>query len=129
MWPFKKKLAPVVTVDPRQLSFSQTDIPKSVENNLSLDPNDWVQTMPINALVPEARGLPPLDATQDQIYQVADRLSRLRESLRLSGGSLSDKLSGDGVYCPTCHIANTQLSMLRKPCPRCGRELLQFGWT
>lgn len=128
MWPFKKKSAPVVMVDPRRLSFSQTDVPKSAGENLSLGPNDWIETMPINALVPEAQGLPPLDATEDEVYRVAERLSRLRESLRISG-KLPDKLSGDGVYCPTCHIANSQLSILRKPCPRCGRELLQFGWT
>jgi ssDNA-binding Zn-finger/Zn-ribbon topoisomerase 1 len=127
MWPFKKKRAPVA-MDPRQLSFSQTDVPRSVVDNLSLGPDDWIKTMPINALLPEARGLPPLDATEDQIYQVAERLSRLRESLRVSG-KLSHKLSSDGVYCPICHIANTQLSILRKPCPRCGRDLLEFGWT
>ena len=128
MWPFKKKNAPVAMVDPRQLSFSQTDVPKNVGDTLSLGPDDWVETMPINALVQDARGLPPADATEDQVYELAERLSGIREALRLSG-KLSDKLSGDGVYCPTCHIANTQLSILRKPCPRCGRELLQFGWT
>lgn len=114
-------------LDPRELWFTQTDVTKSSVNNLSLGPNDWIQTTPINASVPEERrprGLPPLDATEDQIYRIADRGSRLRESIRRS-----DPLSGEGVYCPICHIANTQLSLLRKPCPRCGRELLLFDWT
>jgi hypothetical protein len=126
MWPFKKKSAPVVMVDPRKLTFTQTDVTKSSGHDLSLSPNDWIETMPINAVVPEAPpGLPPLDATEDQIYQIADRGSRFRESLRVSG-----QLSGDdGVYCPICHIASIQLHLLRKPCPRCGRELLLFDWT
>ena len=124
--PFER-VASVVALDPRDLSFLQTDVTKSSEDNRSPGPNDWIETTPINASVPEAqrpRGLPPLDATEDQIYQIADRGSRLRESLRRS-----DQLSSDGVYCPICHIANTQLSLLRKPCPRCGRELLLFDWT
>jgi len=114
-------------LDPRELWFAQTDVTKSSGNNPSLGPSDWIETTPINASVPEERrprGLPPLDATEDQIYQIADRGSRLRESMRRT-----DQLSGDGVYCPICHIANTQLSLLRKPCPRCGRELLLFDWT
>jgi hypothetical protein len=114
-------------VDLREVSFTQTDVTKSSVNSLSLGPSDWIETTPINASVPEKqrpRGLPPLDATEDQIYRIADCGSRLRESIRRS-----DQLSGDGVYCPICHMANTQLSLLRKPCPRCGRELLLFDWT
>jgi hypothetical protein len=124
--PFER-LASVVALDLRDLSFAQTDVTKSSGDNRSPGPNDWIETTPINASVPEAqrpRGLPALDATEDQIYEIAERGSRLRESLRRS-----DQLSSDGVYCPICHIANTQLSLLRKPCPRCGRELLLFDWT
>jgi hypothetical protein len=114
-------------LDPRELSFTQADVVKGSVDNLSLGPNNWIETTPINASVPEERrprGLPPLDATDDQIYQIANAGSRLRESIRLSG-----QPSRDGVYCPICHVANTQVSLLRKPCPRCGRELLLFDWT
>ena len=126
MWPFKKKSAPVAMVDLRELTFTQTDVTKSSGHDPSPGSNDWIETMPINAVVPKAPpGLPPLDATADQIYDIADRGSRLRESLRRSG-----RVSGDdGVYCPICHIANIQLNLLRTPCPRCGRELLLFDWT
>ena len=121
MWPFKKRSAPVVSVALNELSFSQTDTTERSGDNLSLGPNDWIETVVLNAVVasPESMDLPPLGATEEQTYQVADRLSRVRESLALPS---------DGVYCPICHIANTQLSLSRRPCPRCGRELLRFDW-
>ena len=121
MWPFRKKSA-VVSVPVNHLSFSQTDATERLGANLSLGPNDWIETVPLNAVVasPESMGLPPLGATAEQTYQVAERFSRVRESFAIRS---------DGVYCPICHIANTQLSLLRRPCPRCGRELLRFDWN
>ena len=67
----------------------------------------------------EAMGLPEIGAVDDEVYEVASRLSLVRESVA----------GNDGVYCPICHIANTQTAKLRTPCPQCGRELLSFSWT
>ena len=64
-------------------------------------------------------GLPPVGACDDAVYRVAERLSRIRESV---------PIPNDGVYCPICHIANVTPARLRTPCPKCGRELLKFGW-
>jgi hypothetical protein len=64
-------------------------------------------------------GMPAVDTSADEVYKAADRLSRHRESI---------SIPNDGVYCPVCHIANTQLAKLRTPCPKCGRPLLKFGW-
>jgi hypothetical protein len=122
MWPFKKKSAPAKQGDALQpMSFSQLDTTERFGDNRSLGAGDWIETAPLNATIrnPESMGLPPPGATEGETYRVADRLSRLRESV-----SIPD----DGVYCPICHIASTQLDLLRTPCPRCGRELLKFGW-
>jgi hypothetical protein len=67
----------------------------------------------------EANGLPPADATDEEVYAVAARMSQIRESI---------PIANDGVYCPICHIANVQLAKLPTPCPKCGRPLLKFGW-
>ena len=85
MCPFKKRSAPVVSVALNELSFSQTDTTERSGDNLSLGPNDWIETVALNAVVasPESMGLPPLGATEEQTYQVADRLSRVRESFAL----------------------------------------------
>jgi hypothetical protein len=64
-------------------------------------------------------GLPPAGAGADEVYRVASKLSELRESI---------PIPNDGVYCPVCHIANVDLGRLRKPCRKCGRALLKFGW-
>jgi hypothetical protein len=121
MWPFKKKAASPKENASQPMSFSQLDLTERFEDNLSLGPNDWIETSPLNARIknPESMGLPPLGATEEETYRVADRLSRIRESF---------PIARDGVYCPICHIANTQLSLLRSPCPKCGRQLLKFGW-
>ncbi len=103
------------------MSFSQVDFTEGFGDDASLGPGDWIATAPLNASVnaPESMGLPPRDGNADEIYRIADSLSRLRESL---------SLAGDGVYCPICHRASVGLSLLRSPCPTCGRPLLQFGW-
>jgi len=125
MWPFKKKepkkeLAPQ-SAPPEQISYSQVDITESFGDNLSLTAGDWISTNPLNVGVPDPQsvGLPPVGASDDEVYRIAERLSRLREAM---------PIPDDGVYCPTCHIANVSLARLRTPCPKCGRELLKFGW-
>ena len=124
MWPFKRKKIdpPVEYVNPQELSFSQLDVTEGFDDDLRLTPEDWLTTIPLNIQVenPESSSLPPVGATDEETYRIADGLSRIRESL---------DLPDDGVYCPICHVANTQISHLRTPCPKCGRALLKFGWT
>ena len=107
------------TVSPGEISYSQLDITERFDDHLRLKPEDWIATVPLNRSVPTGKGLPPVDAGADEVYKAADTLSRFRESIRIPS---------DGVYCPICHIANTQLAKLRTPCPKCGRPLLKFGW-
>jgi hypothetical protein len=104
---------------PDELSFSQLDITERFDDHLLLKPDDWIQTVALNKSVPDGKGLPPLDASEDAVYTAAERLSLIRESI---------SIPNDGVYCPVCHVANTELAKLRAPCPRCGRPLLKFGW-
>ena len=104
---------------PGEISYSQLDITERFDDNLHLKPEDWIPTVPLNKSVPTGKGLPAVDATADEVYKAAVRLSLLRESI---------PVPNDGVYCPVCHIANTQLAKLRTQCPKCGRALLKFGW-
>lgn len=121
MWPFKSKQKTPAAVPPQQISFSQVDITERFGDNLSLSPDEWIGTVPLNARVPnpQSQGLPPPGAADEDTYLVADRLSRLREAMHIPT---------DGVYCPICHLANVAASRLRTPCPKCGRPLLKFGW-
>ena len=121
-WPFKKKeTQPAVEhVDPAELNFSQVDITERFGDDLSLGPEDWIETIPINSMGGPIRNLPPIDAVPDEVFRIASELSEMRESFGVAG---------DGVYCPVCHIANIDIGRLRTPCPKCGRELLAFGWT
>ncbi len=121
MWPFKRKPKQEV-VSPQEISFSQVDITEAFDDNLSLKADDWVETILLNVSIPDptSQGLPPSEATDEETYEVADRLSSLRESIGIPG---------DGVYCPICHIANIDIDLLRTPCPKCERSLLKFGWT
>lgn len=122
MWPFKKRQA----AESQHLSseavlYSQLDVTESFGGNLDLKAGDWVATIPLNSMIdnPESSGLPPVNASADEIFGIASRLSSLRESFP----DLKD-----GVYCAVCHIANVDISKLRTPCPKCGRDLLKFGW-
>jgi hypothetical protein len=122
MWPFKKKSkSGVQTVSPFQVSFSQLDITERFDDHLRLQPDEWVETVPLNRSIPDGQAaeLPPVDAGDDVTYRFAERLSEIRESIQVPT---------DGVYCPVCHRAGTDLSKLRTPCPNCGRPLLRFGW-
>jgi hypothetical protein len=122
MWPFKKRQAPKAGyLPPGQISFSQVDTTERFGDNIGLMPSDWIATIPLNSITnePESMGLPSANAHEDEVFQVASRLSRLRESI---------PIPNDGVYCAICHIANVDIAKLRTPCPKCGRELLKFGW-
>ena len=100
-------------------SFFSSGHTERFDDHLHLKSEDWIATVPLNKSSPNAKELPPVDATADEIYQAGARLSQLRESI---------PVPNDGVYCPVCHIANTQLAKLRTPCPKCSRPLLKFGW-
>ena len=120
MWPFNKK--PKVTkMSPNEISFSQADITERFDDNMNLKPDDWIETTPLNLSTqsPESSGLPPINASDDEIYAIAKNLSSIRESINIPS---------DGVYCPVCHIANIKIEKLHTPCPKCKRQLLKFGW-
>lgn len=122
MWPFKKKPKPgIQLMPPSQLSYSQLDISENFGDHERLKPDDWISTTPLSKMTPNGRssGLPSADDSDDMVYAVAAKMSQIRESI---------PIANDGVYCPVCHIANTQLTKLRTPCPKCGRALLKFGW-
>jgi hypothetical protein len=116
------RLRKIELMDPEAISFSQLDITERFDDHLTLGPDEWISTTPLNVRVPnpESSGLPSLDADSDEVYRIASEMSDLRESV---------PIPDDGVYCPICHIANVDLAKLRSPCPKCGRELLKFGWT
>jgi hypothetical protein len=120
MWPFRKKKKVQPFAGPIQ--HLQVDITERFDDDLGLGPDDWIATTPINRLDndPESVGLPSLAADAEEVYRIAAAMSAIRESL---------PLGRDGVYCPVCHIANIDRGKLRTPCPKCGRGLLQFGWT
>ncbi len=109
-------------MNPRDLSYSQLDITERFDDHLNLSADDWIDTTPLNAQIPdpESAGLPSLDADGDEVYRIAVAMSKLRESI---------PLPDDGVYCPICHIANIDIEKLTTPCPKCDRDLLKFGWT
>ena len=123
MWPFKKKAESKSTqFQPTEtIQFSQLDITERFDDNLSLTPDEWIRTTPLNASISDgaSMGLPAVTASEDEVYQIASKLSQARESI---------PIPNDGVYCPICHIANIDLGKLRAPCPKCGRQLLKFGW-
>ena len=102
-------------------SFSQVDSTEGFEDDQNLDVDGWIPTTPLNKSIenPESMGLTAIGATADEVYRIASHLSAFRESVAIPR---------DGVYCPICHIANTDIGKLRTPCPRCERALLQFGW-
>jgi hypothetical protein len=124
MWPFKKKQPTNPAPDPISsgpISFSQVDTTERFGDNVGLTTEDWIATIPLNSITrdPESMGLPSANATGSEVFQIASRLSRIRESI---------PIPDDGVYCAICHIANIDITKLRTPCPQCGHELLKFGW-
>ncbi len=122
IWPFTKKPPIPVLAPTTSISFSQLDTTERFGDNTSLAQDQWIPTIALNSLIPEPEknGLPAPGATAEEIFEVASRLSRLRESI---------DIPNDGVYCAICHVANIDLGKLRTPCPKCGRKLLKFGWT
>ena len=87
-------------MQPEEISYSQLDITESLGDNLRLTPEDWIATIPLNKLTPDGRGLPPVDASDETVYEFALRLSQLRESI---------PIPNDGVY----KVTNT-LSAVRE---------------
>lgn len=116
------RLRKIEMMDPHAIGFSQLDIIERLDDDQTLGVDDWITTIPLNSRVPDpvSSGLPSLDADTEMVYRTALTMSELRESV---------PITGDGVYCPICHIANVDLAKLRTPCPKCGRGLLKFGWT
>ena len=122
MWPFKKKAEPATQVAPiKQILYSQVDITENFGDNEKFKPDDWIQTIPLNISTKDgkSRGLPAINASMDEVYSIAVKMSEMRASI---------SIPNDGVYCPICHIANIQLSKLHAPRPTCNRPLLKFGW-
>lgn len=119
IWPFSRKQVEAAPEQP--LQFSQVDSTERFGDDKRLGPDDWIQTFALNTRVPnpERMGLPPKGADAETVYRIASKMSELRERIRVPN---------DGVYCPVCHVANVQIARLRKPCPKCGRGLLKFGW-
>ena len=113
--PTPQNKATTQMVPPGELSYSQLDITERFDDNLHLKPTDWISTVRLIKSVPDGKGLPPVDASADEIYKAAERLSQFREAFAIPN---------DGVYCPVCHIAKTQSAKLHTPCPKCGRGLL-----
>ena len=120
IWPFSRKKAEAAPEPPMQ--YSQVDITERWGDNKRLGSDDWIQTFAANTLVPnpESMGLPTPGADAETVYRIASKMSLGRERF---------PQLDDGVYCPICHIANVQIAKLRKPCPKCERPLLKFGWT
>lgn len=120
MWPFKKKHKPL-TIDPMQISYTQVDITERFDDKELAGGSNWIETTPLYKGVEgsASSGLPRGNTSDDEIYRIAEGMSSIRESFQGLG---------DGVYCPICHIANSDYSQLRTPCRRCGRPLLAFGW-
>lgn len=117
MWPFSKK----TSVHQNPISYSQVDITERFDDNQNTGSDEWIKTVPLNLTTknPESVGLPSIDSSPKKIYGMAKKLSSLREQANIPT---------DGVYCPVCHIANKELASPHTPCPKCGRELLKFGW-
>lgn len=113
----------VFRVPVTSLRCTQLDITERFNDDKQLGPEDWIETFPMNRGIsdPNAHGLPSVSASESLVYEIASAMSSEREAIPLI-------TSGDGVYCPICHIANIDRSRLRAPCPRCGRPLLSFGW-
>jgi hypothetical protein len=122
MWPFNRKdKSSTRLIEPQKIGYTQADITERFGDNLSLGPDDWIETVALNSRTedPVSVGLAPVDASDDEVYEAASRLSVIREKFNIPE---------DGVYCPVCHIANVTLGLLHQPCPKCGRQLLKFGW-
>lgn len=118
MWPFSRK------TKNSEIRCSQADVAANFDDILTAEPTDWIKTVPINLFAKylSPAGLPKQGASEEEIYSIAANLSSMRDGF----AKLPGRIDADGVYCPVCHIANTQLDKLRTPCPSCGRALLRF---
>ena len=114
-------MARVQSASPGEIRFTQLDITDDFGPPAGASRDTWIDTVAINTRTDAGgkSGLPPADATEDEVYEAAPRMSAIREEIGVEG---------DGVYCPACHIANIDYARLGEPCPRCSRGLLAFGW-
>ena len=121
MWPFKRN-PKVEYVDPAELNFTQLDFTERFDERQNLAADEWIETIPMNEMLQDGKrnNLPPAEATPDEVYEVATKLSKIR---RIFASPT------DGVYCPICHIANISIENLGTPCPKCQRPLLAFDWN
>ena len=81
--PFKRKQPATPEVPlPAKLSYSQVDVTERFGDNIGLQPDTWVATVPLNShsSAPEEMGLPPRGASEDDVFGIASALSRVRES-------------------------------------------------
>jgi hypothetical protein len=122
VWPFQRKQKAAAPPGvPEQIHYSQLDITEHFGDDRNLASDAWIATQPLNASTPDpvSAGLPAVDASAEEVYSIASKLSEIRESV---------PVPNDGIYCPICHIANVDLGRLHTPCPKCARPLLKFGW-
>src|SRR3954471_1253027 len=79
--PSPQSKAATQTIPPGEISYSQLDITERFDDHLHLKPDDWIPTLPLNKSVPNGKGLPAVDASADEVYKAAARLSQFRESI------------------------------------------------
>ncbi len=115
------RLRKMESIATEKISYSQLDITDRFGDDCSLKADEWICTRPLNEYLGDRRSseLPSLGANAQEVYKIALGMSEMREYI---------SIPNDGVYCPICHIANIDRRKLRTPCPKCGRELLLFGW-
>ena len=94
MWPFTKKESGPSQGVPEPILCSQVDITERFDDNLSLTPAEWIATIPLNSRTadPPSMGLPPRDASDEDVYRIASGLSELRESIPIPGERYCQKL-------------------------------------
>jgi hypothetical protein len=78
MWPFNKTKPMTQKMSRNQISYSQLDITEKFGDDAQLKPEDWIPTMPLNNLTSrgQASGLPPIDASDEEVYTVAEKMSQ-----------------------------------------------------
>lgn len=115
MWPFKKKQKVAESLQPGQVFYGQVDSTERFGDNLTLSEDEWINTTPLNANTtdPQSIGLPPVDASGDDIYRVADGLSRIRESIPIPDGQQGHHLCRASVRdCRRSKRSTTTYSLL-----------------
>jgi hypothetical protein len=82
MWPFKKTKNVTTRGVPENIQFSQIDSTDRFGDNLTLKPDDWIETTALNATIrDQTMGLPLPDASKEEVYRIASQMSRIRENI------------------------------------------------